>query len=157
MAKRLSASPPKPRSRFPFPGYPTVAAAGLYLCLSPGCAPRTGVTDPGSATGTETTTDVQTTGAGPNPYPPEPPSMGLPDASPPPNATEAGPAPSPPKPSAGIPDAMVLSSPGFAPEFFGADAGVPDAEPPLATAPDASEPEAESTVPDPAGDTAAPY
>jgi hypothetical protein len=56
-----------------------------------------------------------------------------------------------------FPDAMTPSSPGIVPEFFGADAGVPDAEPLPATAPDASEPDAESTVPDPAGDTAAPY
>jgi hypothetical protein len=52
---------------------------------------------------------------------------------------------------------MVWSSPGFAPEFFGADAGVPDAEPLPEAVPDASEPDAESTVPDPAGDIAPPY
>jgi len=46
MAKRLSANPPKPRSRFPFPGYPTVAAAGLYLCLSGGCGRGANPNDP---------------------------------------------------------------------------------------------------------------
>jgi hypothetical protein len=51
----------------------------------------------------------------------------------------------------------VPASPGFAPQTFDAAVGVPDAEPPLATAPDASEPDAESTVPDPAGDLAPPY
>ena len=45
MAKRLSANAPKPRSRFPFPGYPTVAAAGLYLCLSGGCSGEPGLAD----------------------------------------------------------------------------------------------------------------
>lgn len=38
MGKRLSSNAPRPRSFFPLPGYPTLAAAGLYLCLSSGCA-----------------------------------------------------------------------------------------------------------------------
>jgi len=38
MAKRLSANAPQPRSRITFPGYPTLAAASLYLCLSGGCS-----------------------------------------------------------------------------------------------------------------------
>jgi hypothetical protein len=52
---------------------------------------------------------------------------------------------------------MVPPSPGLAPEFFGADAGVPDVEPLPEATPDASEPDAEPTIPDPAGDTATPY
>lgn len=41
MGKRPSSnvfSPPQPRSVLPLPGYPSLAAAGLYLCLSGGCA-----------------------------------------------------------------------------------------------------------------------
>lgn len=40
MDKRLSANAPQPRSRITFPGYPTLAAAGLCLCLSSGCTPK---------------------------------------------------------------------------------------------------------------------
>ena len=145
MTKRLSANAPKPRTRFPFPGYPTVAAAGLYLCLSSGCAPQSGVTSPGSNTGTETTTDIQNTGAAPIPYPPETPPTGIPDASPPNNM------------EAGLPRVMIPPADGFGPESFEDDAGVPDAEPPPVTAPDASEPDAEPTLPNPAGDIAPPY
>jgi hypothetical protein len=51
MGKRLSSNAPKPRTRFPFPGYPTVAAAGLYLCLSGGCSPGPGLADTTNAGG----------------------------------------------------------------------------------------------------------
>ncbi|HJX67083.1 MAG TPA: hypothetical protein VJ860_24395 [Polyangia bacterium] len=61
MGKRLSANAPKPRTRFPFPGYPTVAAAGLYLCLSGGCSPGPGFTDTTNAGGAR---NGGTTGAG---------------------------------------------------------------------------------------------
>jgi hypothetical protein len=56
-----------------------------------------------------------------------------------------------------LPDAMVPSNPGFAPPNFDADISVPDAEPLPEAAPDASEPDAEPTMPNPAGDTATPY
>jgi hypothetical protein len=157
MGKRLSANAPKPRSRFPFPGYPTVAAAGLYLCLSPGCTPQSGVTDPGSTTATETSTTVEPGGAAPIPYPPEPPSAGAPDASPPNEGGVVAPPYQSQPADAGVPDTKVPASPGFAPQTFDADISVPDADPPLATTPDASVPDAESTVPDPAGDIAPPY
>jgi hypothetical protein len=52
---------------------------------------------------------------------------------------------------------MVPPFPDLTPEFFGADAGVPDVEPLPEATPDASEPDAEPTIPDPAGDTATPY
>ena len=41
MDKRPSVTPARPRSRMSFPGYPTLAAAGLYLCLSAGCGSGT--------------------------------------------------------------------------------------------------------------------
>ena len=63
MGKRLSANAPKPRSRFPFPGYPTVAAAGLYLCLSGGCSSTPGLTDPTNAGGSRTGGTTSTGGA----------------------------------------------------------------------------------------------
>jgi len=61
MGKLLSSNAPKPRTRFPFPGYPTVAAAGLYLCLSAGCTPGPGLADTTNAGGSRT---GGTTGAG---------------------------------------------------------------------------------------------
>jgi|GEM_PF-4085570 hypothetical protein len=54
MGKHLSSNAPKPRSRFPFPGYPTVAAAGLYLCLSGGCSGEPGLADTTNAGGSRT-------------------------------------------------------------------------------------------------------
>lgn len=38
MRKRLASKPAKPRSQISLPGYPTLAAAGLSLCLSGGVA-----------------------------------------------------------------------------------------------------------------------
>ena|GEM_PF-3397057 len=113
-----------------------------------GRTPQTGVTDPGSTTGTEITTEVQPTGAGPNPYPPESPSAGLPDASPPPNDMGAAPI---------FPDAMTPPNSGFAPPSFDAEISVPDTEPLPEAAPDASEADLEPAVPDPAGDLAPPF
>jgi hypothetical protein len=157
MGKRLSANAPKPRSRFPFPGYPTVAAAGLYLCLSPGCTPQSGVTEPGSQTATETSTTVQPGGTAPIPYPFEPPSAGVPDASPPNEGGVVAPPYQSQPADAGVPDTKVPASPGFAPQTFDANVGVPDADPPPAAEPDACEPDVEPTVPNPAGDFPAPY
>ena len=37
MGHPFSANPPKPRSWISLPGYPTLAAAGFFLCVSPGC------------------------------------------------------------------------------------------------------------------------
>jgi hypothetical protein len=64
MGKRLSANAPKPRSRFPFPGYPTVAAAGLYLCLSGGCSREPGFTDTTNAGGARDNTGGTTSTGG---------------------------------------------------------------------------------------------
>ena len=96
MGKRLSANAPKPRSRFPFPGYPTVAAAGLYLCLSGGCSREPGFTDTTNAGGARentATSIVNTTDPGSNlaggvslPFeetPPPTPDAGAPDVLPP--------------------------------------------------------------------------
>ena len=106
MGKRLSSNAPKPRTRFPFPGYPTVAAAGLYLCLSGGCSGEPGLADTsnaggarnggttgaGGATGTGGSTGtVDTTGTGgylaggvAEPFEPAPePDAGAPDVLPP--------------------------------------------------------------------------
>jgi hypothetical protein len=104
MGKRLSANAPKPRSRFPFPGYPTVAAAGLYLCLSGGCSREPGFTDTTNAGGSRentggtlgtggSTSIVNTTDTGSNlaggmalPFeetPPPTPDAGAPDVLPP--------------------------------------------------------------------------
>jgi hypothetical protein len=63
MGKRLSANAPKPRTRFPFPGYPTVAAAGLYLCLSGGCSGAPGLTNPANVGGAGTGGTTSTGGA----------------------------------------------------------------------------------------------
>jgi len=71
MSKRLSASGPQPRPHFAFPGYPTLAAAGLYLCLSGGCSG-------GNATGTAMAPYDS------NPPPPPPiPDAAVPDVVPP--------------------------------------------------------------------------
>ena len=64
MAKRLSASAPKPRPHFPFPGYPTVAAAGLYLCLSGGCSRDPGLNNRGNTAGTRENTGGTTSTGG---------------------------------------------------------------------------------------------
>jgi hypothetical protein len=94
MDKRLSANAPQPRSRITLPGYPTLAAAGLCLCLSSGCTPKEAGSPPAPFDG-----------------PPEflVPDIGVPDAGPPPetapDASDADPAPielAPPDP-AGIP------------------------------------------------------
>ena len=109
MGKRLSANAPKPRSHFPFPGYPTVAAASLYLCLSGGCSRVPGPKDPANAAvakaATTSTPDTTSTGghlAGtvPSPYDnyPSPPQDH-------PTATPDADVPSP-TPDAGVPDVL---------------------------------------------------
>jgi hypothetical protein len=124
MGKRLSANAPKPRTRFPFPGYPTVAAAGLYLCLSGGCSRQPGLNDTTNAGGSRTggttgaggltsngTVDTTNTGgylagAVAEPFEPAPePDAGAPDVLPP------APDVLPPAPEAETPDVMEPPSP----------------------------------------------
>jgi len=142
MAKRLSANAPQPRSRITFPGYPTLAAASLYLCLSGGCS-----RDPGTSEVVDTIGDAgQTAGVAS-------------DA-----AFEAG----PPKPDTAVPDPDGSSVPelgGLPPIPF--DAAVPDTTAPTPdTAPDALPPTdtveggqglPETSVPQLAGGISAPY
>ena len=136
MGKRLSANAPKPRTRFPFPGYPTVAAAGLYLCLSGGCSPAPGLSDTtnvgGSRTGGATGAGGATSTGG---------STGVP------NTTDTGgylaggvsypyeeiPAPTP---DADVPDPLQAAPDADLPDPLQAapDADAPDVmDPPLAT------------------------
>jgi hypothetical protein len=63
MTKRLSANAPKPRSRISFPGYPTLAAASLYLCLSSGCSRDPNLNDPSSIAGSTAGGTTRTGGA----------------------------------------------------------------------------------------------
>jgi len=45
MRNRLSNNPAKPRFGISLPGYPTLAAASFYLCLSSGCGSGTSTND----------------------------------------------------------------------------------------------------------------
>jgi len=132
MAKRLSANAAQPRPHFPFPGYPTVAAAGLYLCLSGGCGRAPGSNDPGNTagsvaggtTGSGGTTSAPGTGGitgnvvapfddnppPPRNYPTPTPDAALPEATlSPPDAS--APDVLPPAPDADLPDTTDTTPP----------------------------------------------
>jgi hypothetical protein len=132
LSKRLSASGPKPRPHFAFPGYPTVAAAGLYLCLSGGCSRDLGVNDTSNTGGTTTggttsTSDVDSpgghlTGAVMPTYNSGPPAPRIPDAA----------VVVPPTPDAAAPDILP-------PAPDGDDTGRADHEDATITPPDSSD------------------
>ena len=126
MAKRLSAHAPQPRSRITFPGYPTLAAASLYLCLSGGCSSDPGSSDPNNITrsttktggttstgGKTATTDTTSIGGhlagfAPSPYDDYPPPV---DDQPTPTPDAGVPVPPPATPDADVADTMDPPSP----------------------------------------------
>jgi len=72
MRKRLASKPANPRSQISLPGYPTLAAAGLSLCLSGSVASCM-------------FSDIGPAGSPPSPYRVD----ALPDSPPPPSAPDA--------------------------------------------------------------------